>query len=104
MLNKSEKYNNLCLELPPSETEVTGITLQETLDIFFRDEHLDDFKCEKCESLEVFIQRKLVKLPRVLILHLKRYQFQETLIENEMEAIFNDIDPNEITNEASRIK
>jgi len=49
------------------------------LNIFFRDEHIDDFKCEKCNTIEkVTIKRKFAKLPRILILHLKRYQFRET--------------------------
>ncbi len=55
-----------------------SLSLQDTLDIFFRDEHIDDFKCETCESIQkVTIRRKFAKLPRILILHLKRYQFQE---------------------------
>ena len=58
--------------------------------MFFQDEHLNDFKCEKCNNVGVCIMRKFVKLPRILILHLKRYQFQEIEVENEMEAIFND--------------
>jgi hypothetical protein len=66
------------------------------LDIFFRDEHLDDFKCEKCNQTgEVVIRRQFIQLPRVLILHLKRYQYQEVKIEDEMDAIFNDVDPQE---------
>ena len=56
----------------------TVISLQDALDIFFQDESLNDFKCEKCENKEeVVIKRKFVKLPRILILHLKRYQFQD---------------------------
>lgn len=48
------------------------------MDVFFQDELLDDFKCEKCKlTEEVVIKRKFSKLPRVLILHLKRYQFRE---------------------------
>lgn len=70
------------------------LDLQKTLELFFQDEHLNDFKCEKCNSIEeVCIQRKFKKMPRILILHLKRYQFKEIQIENEMEAIFNDLDP-----------
>lgn len=39
---------------------------------------MDDFKCESCASVqEVIIRRKLTKLPRILILYLKRYQFIE---------------------------
>lgn len=70
------------------------LDLQKTMELFFQDEHLNDFKCEKCNSIEeVCIQRKFKKMPRILILHLKRYQFKEIQVENEMEAIFNDLDP-----------
>jgi hypothetical protein len=53
-------------------------SLQHALNIFFNDEVLTDFKCETCaEVKEVVIKRKFIKLPRVLILHLKRYQVRE---------------------------
>lgn len=53
-------------------------SVQSALDSNFQDEFLTDFKCESCESVqEVVIRRKLSKLPRILILYLKRYQFVE---------------------------
>lgn len=67
----------------------SNISLQDTLDIFFQDEHLDDFKCETCQTIEqVTIRRKFAKLPRILILHLKRYQFQES--DSEFKLVKND--------------
>ena len=53
-------------------------SIQHALNDFFKNEILTDFKCEKCQEIkEVLIKRKFTKLPRVLILHLKRYQFHE---------------------------
>jgi uncharacterized UBP type Zn finger protein len=86
---------------------LTDIDLQKTLELFFRDEHLNDFKCEKCNSVEeVCIQRKFLKLPRVLILHLKRYQYKEikeAKIENEQDDEIEETDENSLpTNEVSK--
>lgn len=48
------------------------------MDANFKDEYLNDFKCEGCESVqEVVIRRQLTRLPRILILYLKRYQCVE---------------------------
>ena len=49
--------------------------MQDALDIFFQDESIEDFKCEKCgnNKEDIVIHRKFFKLPRILILHLKRY-------------------------------
>ena len=82
------------------------ISLQDTLNVFFHEEHLTDFKCEKCLNTgDVVIRREFVRLPRVLILHLKRYQYQEVKLENEMEAIFNDIELQDVvtTNTGAKI-
>jgi hypothetical protein len=55
------------------------MSLQDTLNVFFQDEQLSDFSCPKCSTSErMFIKRKFVRMPRVLILHLKRYQLHET--------------------------
>ena len=49
--------------------------MQDALDIFFQDESIEDFKCEKCgnNKEDIVIHRKFFRLPRILILHLKRY-------------------------------
>ncbi len=80
-------------------------SLQSTLEVFFQDENLEDFKCEKCANKGAIIQRRLIKLPRILILHLKRYQFQEVRTENEMEAAFNDVlSPDDDLNSGPKIR
>lgn len=61
------------------------------MDIFFQDEVLNDFKCEKCSTRgHHLIKRKFIRLPRVLILHLKRYQFKEVIEENSIDEILNE--------------
>jgi ubiquitin carboxyl-terminal hydrolase 26/29/37 len=86
---KSEEYNNLCLELPninkfrdkedEKEEEEICISLQDALDIFFNDETISDFSCQNCSSRQdIVIQRKFSRLPRILILHLKRYDYVTT--------------------------
>ena len=64
-------------------TSSDGLSLQDTLDFFFRDEPIDDFKCEKCDRVQVHINRKFNKLPRVLILYLKRHQNEFGTFETE---------------------
>jgi len=67
------------------ENKYRAISVQDALDIFFQEESLNDFKCEKCESVqEVVIKRKFSRLPRVLVLYLKRYQFQEVKRQNDI--------------------
>lgn len=64
-----------------TKSNQSAFSLQEALDIFFKDESLNDFKCESCESIEeVIIRRSFHKLPKVLILYLKRYQFKEVVV------------------------
>lgn len=72
------------------------LSIQDALDIFFKDELLTDFKCEKCNTKgENLIKRKFVRLPRVLILHLKRYQFKEVIEEKPIIINNDDIDLDE---------
>ena len=97
--------------MPPTDSKrktatEKEISLQDTLNVFFHEEHLTDFKCEKCLNTgDVVIRREFVRLPRVLILHLKRYQYQEVRLENDMEAIFNDIELQDVvtTNTGAKI-
>ncbi len=77
---KEEEYYNLCLELPQLKDNLNNdsLSIQRSLDTFFKEEIVTDFKCEKCDKKkEVRIRRHFSKLPRVLILYLKRYQIDE---------------------------
>ncbi|XP_075393907.1 ubiquitin carboxyl-terminal hydrolase 29-like [Tenrec ecaudatus] len=68
---KTELSNYLSISLPQDQHPGAG-SLQDSLDFFFRAEELE-YKCGKCEhDLSVAIQN-VSRLPRVLIVHLKRY-------------------------------
>lgn len=68
-------------------------SLQDSVDFFFQDENLSDFKCESCESFGyTTIQNHLAKIPRILVLNLKRHQLKSSLTgqENSFRFIKND--------------
>ena len=79
------------------EEKEAKISLQDAFSLYFRDEELDDFKCEKCSHTKVVIKKKLAKLPRVLIMHLKRYQIQAIVTEVPVEK------PNELDFESDQV-
>lgn len=103
MIREQQSASNLEQNLSGASTQanpnvlsqIANLSIQDALDVFFKEEVLDDFKCESCQNVqEVIIRRRFTKLPRILILHLKRYQFQEVVSvastsssTNELESI-----------------
>ena len=70
-----------------------SISIQNALDKDFQTEYLNDFKCEQGASVqEVVIKRTLTKLPRILILYLKRYQCVEVSLPTAQQAATTDTD------------
>lgn len=70
-----------------------SISIQNALDKDFQTEYLNDFKCEQCASVqEVVIKRTLTKLPRILILYLKRYQCVEVSLPTAQQTPTTDTD------------
>ncbi|KAK2495475.1 hypothetical protein MC885_021484 [Smutsia gigantea] len=72
---KTEVSNSLSISIP-SERQALPVSIQSALDIFFKAEELE-YECEKCKCKSSVLQQKLIRLPRVLIVHLKRYSFNE---------------------------
>lgn len=55
-----------------------GITLEECLDAFAREEKIPEAYCSKCKDFRVQMKRmSLWRLPPVVIIHLKRFQFTQ---------------------------
>ncbi|WAR10025.1 UBP37-like protein [Mya arenaria] len=54
---------------------MTARSLQDALSLFFRSEEID-YTCEKCGHGKSDVTHKITRLPRVFILHLKRYRFK----------------------------
>lgn len=74
VVTKREVFNDLSIDLPRRKKTLPLRSIQDSLDLFFRMEEIE-YSCEKCNSKAATVTHKFSKLPRVLILHLKRYSF-----------------------------
>ncbi|XP_008070863.2 ubiquitin carboxyl-terminal hydrolase 26 [Carlito syrichta] len=86
---KTEPNNFLSINLPRGMEELP-LSIQSTFDHFFKTEHLE-YKCEMCKHKYSFTVSKFSRLPRVLIVHLKRYMFNEfwSLRKDDQEVIIS---------------
>ncbi|XP_058520986.1 ubiquitin carboxyl-terminal hydrolase 37 isoform X1 [Ochotona princeps] len=78
IIPKREQFNDLSIDLPRRKKPLPPRSIQDSLDLFFRAEELE-YSCEKCGGKCALVRHKFNRLPRVLILHLKRYSFNVTL-------------------------
>ncbi|XP_008327208.1 ubiquitin carboxyl-terminal hydrolase 37 [Cynoglossus semilaevis] len=78
VVTKREQFNNLSIDLPRRKKTLPIRSVQDSLDLFFRMEEIE-YSCEKCNGKAATVTHKFSKLPRVLILHLKRYSFNAQL-------------------------
>uniref|UniRef100_A0A6I8RFJ0 Ubiquitin carboxyl-terminal hydrolase n=1 Tax=Xenopus tropicalis TaxID=8364 RepID=A0A6I8RFJ0_XENTR len=77
-VNKREQFNDLSIDLPRRKKPSPSRSIQDSLDLFFRLEDLE-YACEKCSGKSATVMHKFSRLPRILILHLKRYSFNVIL-------------------------
>ncbi|XP_016052287.1 PREDICTED: ubiquitin carboxyl-terminal hydrolase 37 isoform X2 [Miniopterus natalensis] len=78
IIPKREQFNDLSIDLPRRKKPLPPRSIQDSLDLFFRAEELE-YSCEKCSGKCALVRHKFNRLPRILILHLKRYSFNITL-------------------------
>ncbi|XP_063743562.1 ubiquitin carboxyl-terminal hydrolase 37 isoform X2 [Eleginops maclovinus] len=78
VVTKREQFNDLSIDLPRRKKKLPLRSIQDSLDLFFRMEEIE-YSCEKCNGKSATVTHKFSKLPRVLILHLKRYSFNAQL-------------------------
>ncbi|XP_061923525.1 ubiquitin carboxyl-terminal hydrolase 37 isoform X1 [Entelurus aequoreus] len=78
VVTKREQFNDLSIDLPRRKNTLPLRSIQDSLDLFFRLEEIE-YLCEKCNGNAAMVTHKFSKLPRVLILHLKRYSFNAQL-------------------------
>ncbi|XP_059198676.1 ubiquitin carboxyl-terminal hydrolase 37 isoform X1 [Centropristis striata] len=81
VVTKREQFNDLSIDLPRRKKTLPLRSIQDSLDLFFRMEEIE-YSCEKCNGKSATVTHKFSKLPRVLILHLKRYSFNAQLSMN----------------------
>lgn len=77
-VTKREQFNDLSIDLPRRKKTLPLRSIQDSLDLFFRMEEIE-YSCEKCSGKSATVTHKFSRLPRVLILHLKRYSFNAQL-------------------------
>ncbi|XP_069873307.1 ubiquitin carboxyl-terminal hydrolase 37 isoform X2 [Dipodomys merriami] len=75
---KREQFNDLSIDLPRRKKPLPPRSIQDSLDLFFRAEELE-YSCEKCGGKCALVRHKFNRLPRILILHLKRYSYNVAL-------------------------
>ncbi|KAJ8253087.1 hypothetical protein GJAV_G00208960 [Gymnothorax javanicus] len=78
VVTKREQFNDLSIDLPRRKKMRPLRSMQDSLDLFFRMEEIE-YSCEKCSGKSATVTHKFSKLPRVLILHLKRYSYNAQL-------------------------
>uniref|UniRef100_A0A4W5P2M7 Ubiquitin carboxyl-terminal hydrolase n=1 Tax=Hucho hucho TaxID=62062 RepID=A0A4W5P2M7_9TELE len=78
VVTKREQFNDLSIDLPRRKKTLPLRSIQDSLDLFFRMEEIE-YSCEKCNRKAATVTHKFSRLPRVLILHLKRYSFNAQL-------------------------
>ncbi|KAM6143307.1 ubiquitin carboxyl-terminal hydrolase 26 [Erethizon dorsatum] len=74
---KTEPSTYLSINLPQGK-KACPLSIQSTFDHFFETEELE-YKCERCKHNRSDVVHKFSRLPRILIVHLKRYRFNEFL-------------------------
>ena len=72
---KTEPSHYLSIDLP-QETKRQPSSIQNSFDLFFRAEDLE-YSCNECTHETSVAMHKFSKLPRVLIVHLKCYSFND---------------------------
>uniref|UniRef100_A0A672YFN5 Ubiquitin carboxyl-terminal hydrolase n=1 Tax=Sphaeramia orbicularis TaxID=375764 RepID=A0A672YFN5_9TELE len=78
VVTKREQFNDLSIDLPRRKKTLPLRSIQDSLDLFFRMEEIE-YSCEKCSGKAATVAHKFSRLPRILILHLKRYSFNAHL-------------------------
>ncbi|XP_012508822.1 PREDICTED: ubiquitin carboxyl-terminal hydrolase 26 [Propithecus coquereli] len=73
---KTELSNYLSVNLPQGP-KALPLSIQSTFDLFFEAEELE-YNCENCKHKTSVAAHKFSRLPRVLIVHLQRYRFNES--------------------------
>lgn len=74
------KSHSSCGTGPKKGKQPGAVTLEECLDAFAKEEKIPEAYCSKCKDFRVQTKRmSLWRLPPVMIIHLKRFQFTQTM-------------------------
>ncbi|XP_059944045.1 ubiquitin carboxyl-terminal hydrolase 26 [Mesoplodon densirostris] len=86
---KTEICNSLSIS-NPQEAQVFPLSIQSSFDLFLEAEEIE-YTCEMCKHRRSVVVHSFSRLPRVLIIHLKRYKFNESwsLKKDDQEVIIS---------------
>lgn len=70
--SKDEVYRNISIDVGQSNDACQENSIEEGLRNFFKTEK-HDLKCEKCFCEAAVVEKQIAKLPKALIIHLKRF-------------------------------
>lgn len=88
-----ENFLDLCLPLKKNDSwyrRDDTVLLESCLEEFFKDERIEDFKCERCNRRgDVSRRTKIHTPPKILVLQIKRFEYEKSTgarekIENRM--------------------
>ncbi|XP_070569569.1 ubiquitin carboxyl-terminal hydrolase 37-like isoform X2 [Ptychodera flava] len=80
-VTKAERFYDLSLDMPKRKDVSIAKSIQDALDQFFRDEKIE-YECNECHGKQSTVTHKFTKLPRILVLHLKRYSYNTAALKN----------------------
>ncbi|XP_060556137.1 ubiquitin carboxyl-terminal hydrolase 37-like isoform X2 [Ruditapes philippinarum] len=75
-VTKTEQFHDISLDVPKRKDLMTPRSLQDALSLFFKSEQIE-YTCEKCGHGKSDVTHQITRLPRVFILHLKRYSYNQ---------------------------
>mmetsp|Transcript_13758 Transcript_13758/g.33317 ORF Transcript_13758/g.33317 Transcript_13758/m.33317 type:complete len:1098 (+) Transcript_13758:142-3435(+) len=85
---KFDAFSTISLPLTADKTNINGMTLQDCVDKFLEGEQLDELNAWYCPSCKKHVcALKMIALwsvPDILILHLKRFQFDHCTVRNDV--------------------
>ncbi|XP_032222753.2 ubiquitin carboxyl-terminal hydrolase 37 isoform X1 [Nematostella vectensis] len=88
-VTSEEIYHDFSLDLPfllddgyEVSPNMSGLPVDRLIKSYFRTENVE-YTCEECKHKQATISHKFSRLPRVLILHLKRYNFDKVTDQQE---------------------
>jgi len=78
-VTKEEVFYDFSLDIPERDenTDPDDKNIQELLQEYFKEETIQ-YKCEDCEHESALFSHHISRLPRVIILHLKRYELNSS--------------------------
>ncbi|XP_038071852.1 ubiquitin carboxyl-terminal hydrolase 37-like [Patiria miniata] len=81
VVTKAEQFYDLSLDMPRRSSSNPIGSIQTAMEQFFRAEVIE-YACSECNCKQATVTHTFTRLPRVIIIHLKRYRFDIDAVQN----------------------